>query len=425
MKTVGTLFTAALLVMLIASTHPFTAHATDNTVTPASRFATFEVTGTLNSEAIITMPAGFPHARAVKTPLSTEGREQLRVDTPPALQGPFWDRFTENGAASDSARPFLFLPGKQADATPVEPTITITFDSPVAAGLVGFNIQDVDYEVVYIKIVTESGRALTSAECGFEGVFNALPPKTTVPTVTLGHGDEGFEDFCVKMSGPGTNTDGASAWFSPTTMITQIVLVETLRAAGSFGWLAADRPQPTITPSQHVPTTFTLGDTPISLTPDMFTISWPEGILADQFTPDGDFDDTVGVQFRVKNDGGTGCTLDTNSPLMFSATSPGTCIIECVQPERPNFLSASIDIAITVEAPALGDNTTQPPLGHTATPAREPRSTPDGDTLPTSTELAATGANPWPVWAGVVVGIGAVVMTMARFCHRRFHAQAL
>ena len=406
------LVTTALLILLVAGTQPLLAHASDDDpVTPAPRFATFTKIGT--SEATGVLPTGFQNIENRR--ITDVFRVDAAATTGTVYTGPYWERYLAEGT-----RPSAFIIPRVSTGVSFR-TTTVAFDGLMPADHIGIGLLDVDArETLWVKVLDRNGDPLSTDECGLQTLFNSIDGQTGQMTLDLPPFDvaapSGAEDYCFRLfTESAENTSGATFWFVPTVAFTSLVFTEKSGQEAIVVSIAADRPAPTITPTPQVPTTFTIGDDPMTLTPDMFTIGWPEGVLADQFTPDGDFDDTVGLQFRVKDDGGTGCTLDTNSPLTLSATSPGTCTIECFQPERPNFLAASIDIPITVSAT---------PSPNTSTNTNTSRPAPPPETPPTTPELAATGATPWPVWAGVMVSVGLAVMGVAHYRSRRPHTPA-
>lgn len=344
------LVTTALLVILAASTPPLLAHANDDDpVTPAPRFATFTKIG--GSQATGVLPTGFQNIQT--TPINDVFRVDAAATNPPGYFGPYWERYLAEGT-----RPSAFIIPRVSTGVSFR-TTTVAFDGLMPADHIGIGLLDVDArETLWVKVLDRNGVPLSTEECGLQDLFNSLEGQTGQMTLDLPPFDvaapSNDDDYCFRIfTESAQNTSGATFWFVPTVAFTALVLTEKSGQEAVVISIAADRPQPTITPATGVtlPTALTIGDDPISLTPDMFTIDWPEGILPDQFTPDGDFDDTVGVVLRVKDAGDTGCFLTANSPTTLQATSPGTCTLEAIQPERPNFLSASFEFPITVTSP--------------------------------------------------------------------------
>jgi len=480
------LLAPALAALLAFGFQPITAQANDDTVIPSSRFATYTTSvnpnpgaGLDSTEATITMPAGFPSARAVKSPATNDSREKLEVgNLGRVILGPFRDRFTEDGVAPEPPEQFLSLPGFQTVGG--SSTTTITFDSPFPANHLGINLEDIDSEDVYMTVFDAQGQPIPFSRCGFEGVYNSRSDKTAVPDFVADPGsatppDTAAPDACIKIFDTVSDTQGSSIWFVPTVSITQIVLKETSRARAYFGFFAADRPTPTITPTPSVPTSYTIGNTALSITPDMFQSSFVDGILV------GDFPIDPIIQFRVANNGGTGCTLTSTSPTTLTATSSGTCTLEAFIAETPDYKGASVTFPITISQtpppptpptkptpdvqwqpdttefsvdrfPAIITPTPPPPppgggsynftTNSTSTSTCTVNATTATMTVPqpgtcvitatveenkkfargsitvtftiTGPALAATGAPAWPVWAGVAGLIGAGLLAWAR-----------
>ena len=487
------LATAALVMVLAASTPPLLAHANDDDpVTPAPRFATFTKIG--SSEATGVLPTGFHDITQRR--INDVFRVDAATTSPPGYFGPYWDRYLAEGT-----RPSAFIIPRVSTSGSFR-TTTVTFDGLMPADHVGIGLLDVDVgESLWVKVLDRDGNPLSTEQCGLKDLFNSIVGQTGQMTIELPPFDvaspSGADDYCFRLfTASGLNTSGATFWFVPTVAFTSLVFTEKAAREAMVVSIAADRPQPTIAPATGVtlPQALTIGDDPITLSPDMFTISWPEGILADQFTPDGDFDDTVGVVLRVKDAGDTGCSLTANSPTTLQATSPGTCTLEAVQPERPNFLSASFEFPIAVTspppapqpeptpAPAPKPEPTKPPTPTEWNPGTTnfqittfpgvielppPPPPPGGGAFTFTTEststslctvdrdtptvtvpqpgtcsvtasvgatknfspasitieftitggptLAATGAPAWPLWAGVLAGVGIVVVSFTQY----------
>ena len=108
---------------------------------------------------------------------------------------------------------------------------TLTFVAPTPAAGWSFALGDVDAESVTITATGEGGTPLTVSGW-YVGSFNYQSGQTDQPTWA---GDV--------LSGRGSDTSGAAAWFTPNTAVTSITFTQRRLVAGGPSyqlWLAAD-----------------------------------------------------------------------------------------------------------------------------------------------------------------------------------------
>ena len=379
-------------------------------VTISARFATYvsvtpEGTGVV-AQGRATLPKGFPGADIKVFANTSSGQAfQIRTDIPIGTS-PMKDFLTENSTVVDNSSNVFRITGKNTANDAYREVIT--FDSAIPAGHFAINLADIDEEKVTITITDQDGVATaTEAAFGFQGTYSSVDGNSLDITANPTAGPTpSFEPEKFVLTGPGGNTNSVHSWFIPDTEVKEITL-ESSRVGGAWGfvyvWMGAIRPTPTITPTPQVPTTFTLGDDPVAITDQMFDGAFLPGILVDDFTTNPE------LQFRVIDDGGTGCTLTTNSPLAFTATDSGTCTIECFIAETADYKAATHRFSI---------NVTPTPLPPPPSPTTRPRPATTLDQAPNNAvpELAATGATSWPGWAAGMTLLG---FTVAAASHLR------
>ncbi len=116
-------------------------------------------------------------------------------------------------------------------------TVTLNFATAPTAGIWGFALGDIDAESVTITARDASGSPLNVAGW-FKQSFNYVTGQTDVPTWNAGTGT---------IAGNVNDTNGASAWFSPTSAAKTITFTSTkLSGIPSYQiWIATDRPSAT------------------------------------------------------------------------------------------------------------------------------------------------------------------------------------
>lgn len=407
---------AVMLLLGALVVQPVAALANDP-VTISARFATYvsvtpAETGVV-AQGRATLPKGFPGADIKVFANTSSGQAfQIRTDIPIGTS-PMKDFLTENSTVVDNSNNVFRITGKNTANDAYREVIT--FDSAIPAGHFAINLADIDAEIVTITITDQDGVATAvEAAFGFQGTYSSVDGSSVDVTANPSSGPTpSVESGKFLLTGPGGNTDSIHSWFIPDTEVKEVVL-ESARVGGAWGfayvWMGAIRPTPTIIPTPQVPTTFTIGDDPVAITDDMFDGSFLPGILVEDFTTAPE------LQFRVIDDGGTGCTLTTNSPLAFTATDSGTCTIECFIAETADYKAATHQFSINVTP------TPPPPTPSPATGPRAP-ATPHQAPNPTGPELAATGATSWPGWAAGMTLLGFTVAAASHF-RREHHGEA-
>jgi hypothetical protein len=116
-------------------------------------------------------------------------------------------------------------------------SVTLTFDSAPIAGTWGLALGDVDAENVTVTAKDSAGRKLNMNEFFIES-FNTATGQTDTPT---------WNPRTETLMGSGTDTTGASAWFTPSGDIKTITLTQKkLSGFPQYAlWIATDLEQPT------------------------------------------------------------------------------------------------------------------------------------------------------------------------------------
>jgi len=127
-------------------------------------------------------------------------------------------------------------------------TTTLTFASPTPTSGWSFALGDVDAESVTIAATGENGGAIDVASW-YVGSFNYQSGGTDQPTWTTN-----------VLSGRGSDTNGASAWFTPNVAVSSITFAQRRLVAGSPSyqlWIATDPAAFPATTTSTAPTTST------------------------------------------------------------------------------------------------------------------------------------------------------------------------
>ena len=116
-------------------------------------------------------------------------------------------------------------------------SVTLTFDSAPIAGTWGMALGDVDAENVTVTAQDSAGRKLNMNEFFVES-FNTATGQNDVPT---------WDPRTETLMGSGTDTQGASAWFTPSGDVKTITLTQKkLSGFPQYAlWIATDLPKPT------------------------------------------------------------------------------------------------------------------------------------------------------------------------------------
>ena len=116
-------------------------------------------------------------------------------------------------------------------------SVTLTFDSAPIAGTWGLALGDVDAENVTVTAKDSSGRRLNMNEFYIES-FNTATGQTDMPT---------WDPKTETLMGSGVDTQGASAWFTPSGDVKSITLTQKkLSGFPQYAlWIATDVEQPT------------------------------------------------------------------------------------------------------------------------------------------------------------------------------------
>ena len=130
---------------------------------------------------------------------------------------PIGAAFGANGPSSTEN----YLRAESEDDTTTPIVVTVTFDSAVGAGLLGFAVSDLDTDHVTVTATGTTGSALTGSEIvgtSTDSAFNFCNypespcSDTAVPTITQNAND-------VVATGDSTSSDGSTAWFRPSVAV--------------------------------------------------------------------------------------------------------------------------------------------------------------------------------------------------------------
>jgi len=213
------------------------AGAADHAHTPYAEWTVHDGSGTVEVPDS-TFPAG----------TYTSDSSPLRIATGKST---FLNTTTPVGAEFGSSRDQDYLVFGTASRNSPS-TTTITFDSGTPTEHWGFALGDIDADRARISAKEPDGTPLTAGELGWRGAFNYCQgsPKPSGCTAKGGTTDKPTWDPATStLAGSGTDTDGASGWFSPTKPVKELTIVFSVQTGIPIGqlWIAADEPQPRIT----------------------------------------------------------------------------------------------------------------------------------------------------------------------------------
>jgi hypothetical protein len=165
-------------------------------------------------------------------------------------------------------------------------TTTITFGSGTPTGDWGFALGDIDADHARITAKEPDGTVLTPGELGWEGAFNYCQGSPKPSSCTKGTtGDKPTWDPATStLVGSGTDTDGASGWFSPTKPVKELAIVFSVQTGIPIGqlWIAAKWQRLPIT-SEPLPITEVVERVDPPGVPDTISI-----VITDPGAPDPD-----------------------------------------------------------------------------------------------------------------------------------------
>jgi hypothetical protein len=122
-------------------------------------------------------------------------------------------------------------------------TTTITFGSGTPTKDWGFVLGDIDADRARITAKEPDGTALTADELGWQGAFNYClgSPKPSACTKGTTSDKPTWDPATSTLIGSGTDTDGASGWFSPTKPVKELTIVFSVQTGIPIGqlWIAA------------------------------------------------------------------------------------------------------------------------------------------------------------------------------------------
>jgi hypothetical protein len=146
----------------------------------------------------------------------------------------------------------------------------------------------------------------------------------------------------ITLTGTGSDTSGASAWFIPETSVTQITLTSQITSFGRFYlWFAAIRPEATITP---LVTTYQAETDPLEA--PFAAVSFPAGIDATAFS-----EEEQTITYQVSNQGDTGCELSDTEPVTLTASTAGACEITSTVSDADGFIGTTTTFVMTITKP--------------------------------------------------------------------------
>ena len=154
---------------------------------------------------------------------------------------PFGQVFGASGPSTDTQ----FLKVRLNNFFSPTATTTITFASPVPAGVLGFAVGDVDVDQVQVSGTQPGGAPISGAELA-GSPFNLCDTVGAPPDcdgVTPPFPTPSWDPATGIVLGSGDDTDGEAAWFRPTVSVQSLTLVYSVQGEGfapSYRlWLAA------------------------------------------------------------------------------------------------------------------------------------------------------------------------------------------
>jgi hypothetical protein len=140
-------------------------------------------------------------------------------------------------------------------------SVTLTFDSAPIAGTWGMALGDVDAEDVTVTAKDSAGRKLDMNEFFVES-FNTATGQTDTPT---------WNPATETLQGSGTDTQGASAWFTPSGDVKVITLTQKkLSGFPQYAlWIATDLEEPSPAASSSTSSAAASASTSTSATPTL------------------------------------------------------------------------------------------------------------------------------------------------------------
>jgi hypothetical protein len=137
-------------------------------------------------------------------------------------------------------------------------TTTITFGSGTPTKDWGFVLGDIDADRAQITAKEPDGTSLTAGELGWQGAFNYClgSPKPSACAKGTTSDKPTWDPATSTLIGSGTDTDGASGWFSPTKPVKELTIVFSVQTGIPIGqlWIASKWQRPPIT-SEPLPIT--------------------------------------------------------------------------------------------------------------------------------------------------------------------------
>lgn len=272
----------------------------------------------VNNETTATFPAaGSPTALvASNRPLVAATSATLSATTP------FGQVF-----GSSSGKTYL-----RVDVKASTPTVTtITFSSAIAANTFAFALGDIDAESVTVTMTSDGTTAVSSTAMGPQEPFN-YSGNDDLPTVTSGTNILTIADTRCVSATQQCDTNGATAWFQPTSAVKTVTLTGTkISGLPEYQLWMASATYQTVTWTPTETLTLTAG----------------------QATPTPTAATTSGngtISYAVTDPGTTGCTIDSATRVI-SATSDGTCEITATAAATADYLAGSTTVSFIIGSP--------------------------------------------------------------------------
>ena len=183
-------------------------------------WGTFTATGSARAyTGTMTLPGGFPATTFTST---------SRQATIPSGSSTWQAASTPPGAQHGSSRGLPYLNLRPAQDSPTAAAASVTtysFATPTPASGWSFVLGDVDADQVTVTATGADGAAVPASALGFRGTYNYCQGAGTPSCDSAGVGDQPTWDAATSTlvgNAAAADTEGAAAWFSPTTPLSSL-----------------------------------------------------------------------------------------------------------------------------------------------------------------------------------------------------------
>lgn len=248
-------------------------------------------------------------------------------------------------------------------------TTTYTFTAGTPSAGWSFVLGDVDADIVTITATSPDGVAVAVSEMGYQGVFNycLTPIPSSCTGATPGADVPSWNSATGVLTGGGTDTSGASAWFTPSVSLGSLTFVFTEQSGGPIyqTWFA--------TLTRSVAGSVTDGNTGVA-----------------------------GVQLDILDEGNAvvgQATSDADGNFSVDGLAPGSYTVRATPPSGYEVVGSAVQLAdltgddrtgIDFEVTVIPPPTTELTPTQTTSTSTSPTQTTSTVTTPTSTTTRST-----------------------------------